>query len=454
MFCLNQNNNEFEYINHSFKRLKSEMKEYSTRLSYQERVLRDDILAKLLKGRQVNYSEMETLLHSMLIKLDKEYFTVLVLYVENVDNLFFEDCTEKNSNIEEDRKLAHLAIHNILSELLTSENCMSLACEADGATCLILNHDSRDEAHVAWMGQKLREGKKYIETEFNLFFLTGISDSHRGLEGISIGYSEAVSCVEQGLLSESREIISFSEVKTQDAISYYFPTEAEQKIIYNLKTGNYDECSKVLEEIFNTNFRSSEQPKSILLARCLMSDVLSAAIKALTEIQGNFPENALDIQRFMKGLQECETIVSMMNLIRSLFKQECQYIGTIQCNISAGLKEKVDSYLTENYADFSLDVSSVAHYLNLNPSYLSRCFKQQNGTGLSEYVSRYRVQRAQEILLNESNITLEEVGRRVGFCSVRTFSRVFSKYVGIAPGQYKEMIVKNVEVGDEIKNRK
>ena len=95
----------------------------------------------------------------------------------------------------------------------------------------------------------------------------------------------------------------------------------------------------------------------------------------------------------------------------------------------------------ENIADCNLSVSGLAEGLDVSSSYLSRFFKQQMGVGVLDYIHRYRIDLAKEIIKNDPAIKMKAVAERTGFYNAAAFIRVFKKIENVTPGQYQENIL-------------
>jgi transcriptional regulator GlxA family with amidase domain len=63
-------------------------------------------------------------------------------------------------------------------------------------------------------------------------------------------------------------------------------------------------------------------------------------------------------------------------------------------------------------------------------------FKDVIGMTPMEYVTLWRRQRAKR-LLAESRLSLEQVASRAGYDSATSFSRVFTRELGVRPGAYR-----------------
>ena len=98
---------------------------------------------------------------------------------------------------------------------------------------------------------------------------------------------------------------------------------------------------------------------------------------------------------------------------------------------------KNDKNIEEKYMDCNLSIATIAEDMERNSQYISKVFRAETGDGITDYISRMRVYKAQEILLSKK-ISIEEVGSIVGFASVRTFRRCFTKYIGCTPSAYIE----------------
>ena len=65
-------------------------------------------------------------------------------------------------------------------------------------------------------------------------------------------------------------------------------------------------------------------------------------------------------------------------------------------------------------------------------------FKNQSGMGVLEYISRYRLEKAKE-LLKEGKLTIEQVSAAVGYNEPRTLQRIFKKDEGPTPLQFSKL---------------
>ena len=91
----------------------------------------------------------------------------------------------------------------------------------------------------------------------------------------------------------------------------------------------------------------------------------------------------------------------------------------------------------EEHSDEELSLSRVAKAVNIHPNYLSERFKQITGIKFVEYVARTRFERACA-LLNNGDLRISEIAFAAGFQSLSQFNRVFKRFSGKSPTQYRE----------------
>ncbi|MCR8659893.1 AraC family transcriptional regulator [Paenibacillus endoradicis] len=97
---------------------------------------------------------------------------------------------------------------------------------------------------------------------------------------------------------------------------------------------------------------------------------------------------------------------------------------------------QVVRYIEEHYRH-NLSLESIAEQFNYSPGHLSTRFKGETGFSLIEYLIRFRLQHAEE-LLQCTEAPLRDIAKEVGYSDVYYFSRVFRKYNGQSPIRFRK----------------
>ena len=97
-----------------------------------------------------------------------------------------------------------------------------------------------------------------------------------------------------------------------------------------------------------------------------------------------------------------------------------------------GAKDYIEAHCLEKFS-----LKKISDALYINGSYLLRRFKSRTGQTLLEYHNTVRCERARDLLENTA-MSVSEVGAAVGFVSSAHFSHVFRKITHCTPTTYRE----------------
>lgn len=129
---------------------------------------------------------------------------------------------------------------------------------------------------------------------------------------------------------------------------------------------------------------------------------------------------------------------SMVTLL-SIFAQHLSMISNqlllLEENAESPLIRKALQYI-HNHLSEELSLEEVAKAANMSSFYFCKMFKKEKGINFTDYVSRARIEKAKNLLLNP-NLRISEIAYEVGFQSLTHFNRVFKKVVGCSPTNYR-----------------
>jgi AraC-like DNA-binding protein len=90
----------------------------------------------------------------------------------------------------------------------------------------------------------------------------------------------------------------------------------------------------------------------------------------------------------------------------------------------------------EEHSNEELSLTRVARAVNISGNYLSEKFKEVTGVNFVEYVARVRFENACDLMKNGER-RISEIAFAVGFQSLSQFNRVFKRFSGRSPTQYR-----------------
>lgn len=134
----------------------------------------------------------------------------------------------------------------------------------------------------------------------------------------------------------------------------------------------------------------------------------------------------------------CKTLKQEFMSLNNIFDQAENYINEHNKNATKkSLAQRMIEYVEDNY-NKGVTLSSMAFEFNMTESYLSNQFKEKVGVSFVKYVTKLRIDKAKEMLEHDSDIKISDIADSLDMGNVQSFIRVFKKYEGITPGQYRE----------------
>ena len=166
---------------------------------------------------------------------------------------------------------------------------------------------------------------------------------------------------------------------------------------------------------------ATKRPSSALLRGAACDPEVLALIENLSMMQGR--DDPISTAR-RKGY--------LLTLFALLF-EKMQLLDNTSDDLHT-LKSLV-SFCTQNYTK-DLSLSLLEQELHISKYYISHLFSDKLGIGFNDYINSLRVALACR-LLRDTDRSVTEVSREVGFGTLRTFNRAFQKQLGITPGDYR-----------------
>lgn len=100
---------------------------------------------------------------------------------------------------------------------------------------------------------------------------------------------------------------------------------------------------------------------------------------------------------------------------------------------------KIVERLNEEYTG-NISTSDLAGDVDVHPVHLASVFRKFRGETIGDHVHRLRVEHASKMLA-DGNTPLAEIAYSAGFCDQSHFTRLFKRYTGMTPGQFRRSVV-------------
>lgn len=234
--------------------------------------------------------------------------------------------------------------------------------------------------------------------------------------------------IKQSILDRSQLICVNDALDTYGGITQPYSKQEIEALTAAIKNGNMDEVrsrfSNILSEMRSSNFTQEE-------VNGFLNVVLDTY--ALNYPQAMQRKNTSVKHEFVNALAAFTSYPAFLDDIVSILMTLRRDVAPSDRNEQ--LADSVEEYLKNNY---KMDISgkTIAREFGFVPSYISRIFKRCKGLSPNEYLTRYRIELAKNLLAENPDMKIKEVAAQVGFNEAYYFSKTFKRETGMWPTEY------------------
>lgn len=203
-------------------------------------------------------------------------------------------------------------------------------------------------------------------------------------------------------------------------------------IFENIELGNDHQLGIVIEELFNSLY--IHVGEDIGSVKSYLFEIVTMLKKMVYDYCGK--KVLYDIDHNL-----LTAVTADLSYIRTLFKDEidslCAVVKEVRQNSHNKLASLAYGYIKDNYAD-DITLDTLSEYLLISSFYACKVIKKAFDKSFVDILSECRINQAKH-LLSEKNISVKEVAYEVGFNSQHYFSKIFKKYTGKTPTEFKNL---------------
>jgi len=134
-----------------------------------------------------------------------------------------------------------------------------------------------------------------------------------------------------------------------------------------------------------------------------------------------------------------EAVVKLLTIFAQHLSMLSNQVVVAQENAEPPVITRAKDFIQEHQTE-NLRLSHVAKACNTSTFYFCKMFKKVTGINFTDYLSRVRIEKSKNLLLNP-NLRVSEIAFEVGFQSLTHFNRVFKKILGQSPTEYREQLL-------------
>lgn len=141
------------------------------------------------------------------------------------------------------------------------------------------------------------------------------------------------------------------------------------------------------------------------------------------------------MQRISESVFENQADRSSRHAVRCFVCEYAEYLRQLRKHAAGGVLREVEREIRENYAE-NLTLKSLSQKYYINSSYLGQMFRKQYGQSFRDYLSAYRIAKAEYLLLHTDK-KIAVIAEEVGYRDIDYFINRFIALRGVTPARFR-----------------
>ena len=272
-----------------------------------------------------------------------------------------------------------------------------------------------------------------LDSIFSSDLCLAVGEFRKGLEGISASFQIAEKLYIWQTFTGNVSNDALEKFNHSSSRYYLYPHDWENKLISESMKGNWQEVSAVLDDLFKEN--CEDRNLSIQMKKRLINRLLETAYVTLSKMEKEDLSLFTNIEQKLDEMNEAEC----WSNIQKLFSAICEIGLNNQIKIGQNkIFQKIVDYVSQNFTDYNISLKDISAKFAVQEYAVSKMFKTITGYNFLDFVNRRRINLAKQMLCT-TNEPIYTISEKIGFDNDRSFRRVFKKYEGIGPLEYRNM---------------
>jgi two-component system response regulator YesN len=291
---------------------------------------------------------------------------------------------------------------------------------------LIEGDDETEELY-----HKIEKIRKLVRQYYKRDTTVAISDVDNVQNARNL-YREAIECLEHRFYLGEGSIITKKDIFSANPDSQTDFTLDEQQIVLKIKSGHIQDVCDEIASVFN---KMANLRLGIHITKSYSIQLYIAIVQTVET------DRMHDYLLGTSALLGMETVQQMKEYIEKTAKEmTSEYYSRFKSKQSSVISRVIE-IVKENLGNPDLSLKMVAsEMLYMNPDYLGKLFKQETGERFSVYLTKHRIEKAVEYLLEMDDVKIVTLAEMIGFGdNPQYFSQVFKRYTGYTPSEYQKV---------------
>lgn len=260
-----------------------------------------------------------------------------------------------------------------------------------------------------------------------------ISKAVKSIADLNKAYLQNIDLLQYRELGDRRGIYKYEDICKQSQNENIEKWDKYKEIISAVK--GHDVCK--IRELINSFFTFIENREGLTFKSLKDSCInLYKAVEDYFKLKGISMKGGF-VEGFMQNYIYINDTSKLRNDLINIFINLANEIQGDGHNTHS-LAEEIKKYIEKNY-NFKITLEAISEKFFINSSYCSYIFKEKIGENLNEYLTKIRIEKSKSLLKN-TKLSIEVVSKEIGYSNPKYFFKIFKKYVGTTPLEFRNSI--------------
>lgn len=402
-------------------------KKIAINLYNMQNAAKEKYLKDMAEGKTTSLYEMERIWSLFDFGRIPGKLCVVIFEIDNFSVQGFDSAKDSNT--------LKFAVDNIIDELILKTNSgIFFSYDYERS---ILFFCAREGTNVKKeVSDIIKEVKEAVFDFLKVTLSVGIGSAYSGIEKLAQSYNEACYALEKKFLYGKNVTLYIDDIKDKNGDIQFKPIPFERELAGHVESCDKVRAANILDKLFHYLIREAGSSPSQIYAECVNVLAILRQSLSVNTINYNdlFKEEYFSIQFFKRF----KTYPELQSWMKDLIHLMIDRTKNQPISHTEQLVEKIKKFIDDNFTEATRE--SVASKFFINPSYLSQIFKQSTGCSFTDYLTAVRMEKAKKILMS-SDMKVLDIAEKLGYSSSQYFAKVFEKYTGSTPLDYRKNAV-------------
>lgn len=412
--CSSSNNSIEEYLESSVDILVDKVSGFSRIVNEKDSLLKSVFIQSRMRDVYVSIDDVEK-------SIDNSLSYVMIFIRVHYKNEFF-------TGSNDDPSKATFFLKQLIELYFSEEDNESTTFQVENDKIVSIINVNTEAEHIM---ELISSVVKKLENESDYVFFTFVVSK---LGGSNIPLKENFDKLSRlsryAMPITETQVLLEENVKTE-AGNFYFTIEQMEKLSSFMQNGAREESLHCISEILDYNIKKCVNGFDFYL---LCTEIVNCAVKLLNRLFHTIP-STLNLNAVYTRLDRAVTAEQYNKICDDVCNQVIDYISFNKREEDYIISFILD-YVEKHYAE-DIYLNLFAEKLKLTAAYISSYFKEKMNVNLTDYLNSFRIKKA-IVLIENPQYKNKDIAEAVGLQNINTFIRLFKKYTGYTPGEYRK----------------